>query len=78
MNDPHDSVICLRPFYALELNIKGDVSVCCPALSKGMVGNTKKKTLLEIWNDTPLQQMRRMMLEGSWGRRYAARVAPSS
>jgi sulfatase maturation enzyme AslB (radical SAM superfamily) len=61
-----DSIICLRPFYSLELNLKGDVSVCCPAWSKGMIGNTKSKSLLEIWNGKPLQHMRRMMLEGSW------------
>jgi len=66
MNDHLDSIICLRPFYSLELHIKGDVSVCCPAWSKGMVGNLHKKSLLEIWNDAPLQKMRRMMLEGKW------------
>ena len=66
MDDHLDSIICLRPFYALELHIKGDVSACCPAWSKGMVGNIRKKTLAEIWNDKPLRHMRRMMLEGRW------------
>jgi MoaA/NifB/PqqE/SkfB family radical SAM enzyme len=66
VTDHLDSIICLRPFYALELNLKGDVSVCCPAWSKGMVGNTRKKSLLEIWNDKPIQKMRQMMLEGRW------------
>ena len=66
MTKPLESIICLRPFYSLELHIKGDVSACCPAWSKMMVGNTKKKTLLEIWNDKPLQEMRQMMLEGHW------------
>lgn len=66
MNDPLNSIICLRPFYSLELNIKGDVSACCPAWSKRMVGNVRKKSPLEIWNDRPLREMRRMMLEGRW------------
>lgn len=65
-NDALDSVICLRPFYSLELNVKGRISVCCPAWSKSMVGNMRDKSLLEIWNDEPLQHMRRMMLEGRW------------
>ena len=68
MNPHLDSIICLRPFYDLELNLRGDVSVCCPAWSRGMVGNTRKKTLLEIWNDKPIRQMRQMMLEGRWDR----------
>ena len=65
-NNCPDSVICLRPFYSLELHIRGDVSVCCPAWSKGMIGNTRKKGLLDIWNDEPLQYARRMMLKGRW------------
>ena len=63
---PVDSVICLRPFYSLELNLRGDVSVCCPAWARGMIGNIKKKSILEIWNDRPARDMRRMMLEGQW------------
>ena len=68
MSPDLDAIICLRPFYSLELNIRGDVSVCCPAWVKGMVGNTKKKSLQEIWNDEPIQHMRRMMLEGRWSK----------
>lgn len=60
------SIICLRPFYSLELNVKGDVSVCCPAWSRGMIGNLRKKSLREIWSDRPVRHMRRMMLEGRW------------
>jgi MoaA/NifB/PqqE/SkfB family radical SAM enzyme len=66
MTNQLDSIICLRPFYSLELNVKGNVSACCPAWSKGMIGNTKKKNLKEIWNDVPLQRMRQLMLEGRW------------
>jgi len=65
-SDHLDSVICLRPFYSLELNMRGDVSACCPAWSKGMIGNTNKKSLREIWNDAPVRRMRQMMLEGRW------------
>ena len=63
---PIDSLICLRPFYSLELNLRGDVSVCCPAWVRGMIGNIKKNSLLDIWNDKPVRNMRRMMLEGRW------------
>jgi MoaA/NifB/PqqE/SkfB family radical SAM enzyme len=66
MNEPHDCLICLRPFYSLELNLNGNVSVCCPAWSKGMVGNTRKKSLQEIWNDKPIQRMRQKILDGHW------------
>jgi MoaA/NifB/PqqE/SkfB family radical SAM enzyme len=59
-------IICLSPFYALELNLKGDVSVCCPAWGRKMVGNVGKKSLSEIWNDRPIRYVRRMMLEGKW------------
>ena len=65
-NSEFDSIICLRPFYSLELNIRGDVSTCCPAWTKGMIGNTRKKSLAEIWNDEPIRNMRRMMLQGRW------------
>lgn len=66
MNQSLGPVICLRPFYALLLSIRGDVSVCCAAWSKRPIGNTKRKSLIEIWNDAPIRDMRQMMLEGKW------------
>lgn len=66
MDHQINNIICLRPFYSLKVFLKGDVYVCCPAWPRGKVGNLKKKTLIEIWNDKPIQYMRMMMLEGRW------------
>lgn len=66
MQESIKSIICLRPFYSLEINLRGNVSVCCPAWVRGMIGNVKEKSILEIWNDKPVRDMRRMMLEGQW------------
>lgn len=66
MDHQIDNIICLRPFYSLKVFLKGDVYVCCPAWPRGKVGNLKKKTLIGIWNDKPIQYMRMMMLEGRW------------
>jgi len=63
---PVESLICLRPFYALELHLKGDVSVCCPAWGRVIVGNIREKSLKEIWNDKPIRKMRSSMLADKW------------
>jgi len=45
----------------------GDVLGCCPSwVNNYKLGNLKKKTLKEIWNDKPAQEFRKSILDGSF------------
>ena len=43
-------ISCLYPFISINIQVNGDISLCCnDALSKEVVGNVGKKSLEEIW-----------------------------
>lgn len=54
---------CMIPWIHLHGWPDGRAYPCCLAKAEHPVGNLKEKTMKEIWNDEPLKQMRRNMLE---------------
>jgi MoaA/NifB/PqqE/SkfB family radical SAM enzyme len=59
-------IICIRPFYEFEIDITGNVVVCCTAWLKHSLGNMKKQTIAEIWNGQVAKHIRRKMYRGEW------------
>ncbi|MEI6209101.1 MAG: radical SAM/SPASM domain-containing protein [Desulfuromonadales bacterium] len=58
-----DRLVCPYPFYSLAINFDGSVSVCCADWSHGtVVGDVCTSALIDIWNGSPLQELRRMHL----------------
>ena len=54
---------CIYPWIHLHAYPTGEAYPCCHAEMKvGQVGNCRKNTLAEIWQDTPMQSLRADML----------------
>jgi radical SAM protein with 4Fe4S-binding SPASM domain len=56
------SVFCIYPWIHLNANPDGRAYPCCMTEHSAPVGNTKTQTLEQIWNDNPMQQIRKDML----------------
>jgi MoaA/NifB/PqqE/SkfB family radical SAM enzyme len=54
------NVFCILPWVHLSMEPNGKVLPCC--VSKGPVGNSKINSLKEIWNDTPMLELRKDMI----------------
>jgi len=54
---------CMLPWIHLHAWPDGRAYPCCLGVAKHPVGNFKEKTMREIWNDEPMREMRRNMLE---------------
>ncbi|HEX9060805.1 MAG TPA: SPASM domain-containing protein, partial [Clostridia bacterium] len=58
---------CLRPFTNLEITSYEFASCCCGAwLPDFNAGDIEKQTLNEIWNSSPMQRIRKSILDGSY------------
>ena len=67
MNNKYSDYICIRPFSEAQIMANGDVLGCCPSwVNNYKLGNLKKKSLKEIWNDKPAQEFRKSILDGSF------------
>ena len=53
-------VFCILPWIHLSVEPSSTVIPCC--MGKSPVGNAKEKSLKEIWNDSPMTELRRNML----------------
>lgn len=61
-----EKIACAYPFYVLAVNSDGSVSVCGNDWAyKTVVGNVTVKSLVEIWNDEPLFEIRKLHLTGN-------------
>jgi radical SAM protein with 4Fe4S-binding SPASM domain len=54
---------CMLPWIHLHAWPDGRAYPCCLAVAKHPVGNFKEKSMREIWNDQPMRDMRKNMLE---------------
>jgi radical SAM protein with 4Fe4S-binding SPASM domain len=54
---------CMLPWIHLHAWPDGKAFPCCLAVAKHPVGNFKEQTMLEVWNDDAMKQMRKNMLE---------------
>lgn len=58
---------CALLWYALAVNSNGAVSICNVDWDySGVVGNIHEKNLSTIWNDAPIQRVRRAHLQALW------------
>ena len=55
-------VFCIYPWNHLHAWPTGQAFPCCHSEHAGQVGDTRKNTLKEIWNDAPMRQLRVNML----------------
>jgi len=54
---------CIYPWIHIHAYPTGEAYPCCHAeMGVGQIGNCREKSLEEIWNDQPLQQLRQDML----------------
>ena len=55
MKNKYSDYVCIRPFAEAQIMVNGDVLGCCPAwVNHFKLGNLKKKSLKDIWNDEEL------------------------
>jgi radical SAM protein with 4Fe4S-binding SPASM domain len=54
-------VFCILPWIHLSMEPNGKVLPCC--IGKSSLGSSKTHSLKEIWNDTPMKELRKSMLE---------------
>ena len=67
MKNKYSDYVCIRPFAEAQIMVNGDVLGCCPAwVNHFKLGNLKKKSLKDIWNDKPAQEFRESILDGSF------------
>jgi radical SAM protein with 4Fe4S-binding SPASM domain len=59
----HSDTFCMLPWIHLHAWPDGRAYPCCLGKAEHPVGNFKEKSMKEIWNDEPMRQMRRNMLE---------------
>lgn len=60
-----EKIACPWPFYEMAINWDGTVSLCNEDWAhKTLIGDVRVNSLKQIWNGTPLYNMRKMMLEG--------------
>jgi len=70
IGDKHEELIfknksfCMYPWIHLYASPNGEVYPCCSTDTSGLVGNTKKQTMQEIWDSAPMQEIRAKMLAG--------------
>ncbi len=62
-DDPR--VPCMMPFKQLNVLVDGDATPCCyDNNAKLLIGNVRDKSIGEIWHDEPIEEIRRLHLEG--------------
>jgi MoaA/NifB/PqqE/SkfB family radical SAM enzyme len=55
--------ICPQPFYILQINPDGDLTVCCSVKYPGIFGNVDATGVANVWNGTALTVFRKKMLQ---------------
>jgi MoaA/NifB/PqqE/SkfB family radical SAM enzyme/SAM-dependent methyltransferase len=61
-----NGIICANPFFEFEIDVTGNVVVCCTGWFKHSLGNMKRQTIAEIWNSQVARYVRRKMYKGEW------------
>ena len=59
-----NNTFCMYPWIHLNVNPNGKIYPCCAVKQANDVGSLHNNTLEEIWNDVPLREVRKKMLEG--------------
>jgi MoaA/NifB/PqqE/SkfB family radical SAM enzyme len=68
LTEPLSQRFCSWPFSKAEIHKDGNVYVCCPVwLRSGPIGNIFHDRPDHLWNSLAAQQMRKQILDGSFG-----------
>ena len=59
-------VFCTKPFEYAEIDIHGDIYICCPRRLNKCIGNLNKNTFFEVWNSDTAQKIRKSIFDGSY------------
>lgn len=59
----HSDSFCILPWIHMHAFPDGRAYPCCLSTMEHPVGNLRERTMKEVWNDEPLKEMRRNMLE---------------
>ena len=59
-------VFCRVPFEYAEIDIHGDVYICCPRRITKCIGNLHKNTFFEVWNSDAAQAIRKSIFDGTY------------
>jgi hypothetical protein len=59
----HSDTFCMLPWIHLHAWPDGRAYPCCLAKAAHPVGNLKEQSMREVWNDIPMREMRRNMLQ---------------
>jgi MoaA/NifB/PqqE/SkfB family radical SAM enzyme len=66
-----NKLFCAKPFRWFEVSgwyePKGDVFMCCPTWLETPIGNIQCQSVEEIWNGEKAREIRRSILDGSFG-----------
>lgn len=57
---------CPKPFDFFEVDVHGDVWVCCQDWLNRPIGNLYRQSFDEVWNSEAAQEIRRSILDGSY------------
>ncbi|MFC1968359.1 radical SAM/SPASM domain-containing protein [Chloroflexota bacterium] len=55
---------CYETFYHMNILYNGDVIICCDDWNRAtIVGNVRDKTIKQVWNSPPMNEVRRLILK---------------
>lgn len=57
---------CIYPWIHSHIHSTGKVYPCCTFKERNAVGHSHQKSLYEIWNDEPMRDVRKKMLNDEW------------
>ena len=58
--------LCYLPFNYMEVNLQGQVHVCCPVWNPATIGNVLENTVQEIWQGARVNLIRDTIFDGSF------------
>jgi len=60
--------VCKVPFFAIEIDINGDVTVCCPYKNSYIIGNVYEKPFDEIWYSDKAKLLRQEIISCNYSK----------
>ena len=68
MEKLQNKCICKVPFFAIEIDINGEVTFCCPAKNSFSIGNVYKTPFDEIWYSERAKLLRKEIMSGNYSK----------
>jgi MoaA/NifB/PqqE/SkfB family radical SAM enzyme len=65
-NCDHNNYICHAPFNQVYIGSFGEVYICCPPMLPVCIGNILEEPIMDVWNSTKAQEIRRSVFDKSY------------